>query len=88
MALIGQAVLEKSLENVGHIHVYSPRAGADNPIGVNYFSLTHLFSQFSPSPLNDCNSFPIQAYRQPNLTLSKIGQGQPRVIIYINFCRA
>ena len=34
LALIGQAVSqEKMFENNGHIHVYSPRAGADNPLG-------------------------------------------------------
>ena len=34
MALIGQAVSVKNMfENNGHIHVYSPRAGADNPLG-------------------------------------------------------
>ena len=30
--LIGQAVLEKTFEYFGHIHVYSPGAGADNPL--------------------------------------------------------
>ena len=24
-------------ENNGHIHVYSPRAGADNPLGSTFF---------------------------------------------------
>ena len=39
MALIGQVVLEKKIfENGGHIHVYSPGAGADNPWG-QIFSL-------------------------------------------------
>ena len=38
MALIGQAVsVEKMFENGGHIHVYSPGAGADNPLGTNVF---------------------------------------------------
>ena len=31
--LICQAVSEKMFENNGHIHVYSPRAGTDNPLG-------------------------------------------------------
>ena len=35
-------------ENNGYIHVYSPVTGADNPLGSNYFSLTVLFSQYSP----------------------------------------
>ena len=34
LALIYQAVLEKEIfENGCHIHVYSPGAGADNPLG-------------------------------------------------------
>ena len=38
LALIGQAVsVEKMFENGGHIHVYSPGAGADNPLGTNVF---------------------------------------------------
>ena len=32
-ALIGQAVSEKMFENNGNVHVYSPGAGADNPLG-------------------------------------------------------
>ena len=34
LALIGQAVMEKTLfENNGHIHVYIPGEGTDNPLG-------------------------------------------------------
>ena len=62
----GQAILEeKSFENVGHIHVYIPGAGAHQPSGVNYFSLTHKFSQFSPL----LQVLPIQTFMRPNLTL-------------------
>ena len=32
LALIDQSVSEKMFENNGHIHVYSPRVGADNPL--------------------------------------------------------
>ena len=33
-ALISQAVsVEKMYENCGHIHVFNPGAGADNPMG-------------------------------------------------------
>ena len=32
--LIGQAVSEKMFEIIGHIHVCSPGAGADNPWGI------------------------------------------------------
>ena len=36
-------------ENGGHIQVYSPGAGADNPLGSNFFhNITVLFSQYSP----------------------------------------
>ena len=36
--LIGRAVLEKKiLENGGHVHLYNPGAGADNPL-VSFFS--------------------------------------------------
>ena len=38
VALIGQAVLEKMFEYFGHIHVYSPRAGAGNTPGPKIFS--------------------------------------------------
>ena len=38
LALIGQVVSEKKMfENNGPIHVYSPRARADNPWGSNCF---------------------------------------------------
>ena len=44
----GQLVSEKEMfENNVYIHVYSPRTGADNPLG-SIFSLTVLFSQYSP----------------------------------------
>ena len=36
-ALIGQAVSEKMFEYYGHIHVYRPGAGADNPPGAKIF---------------------------------------------------
>ena len=43
VALISQAVLEKRVfENGGHIHVYSPRAGADNPLGSKHFINTFI----------------------------------------------
>ena len=42
------SVLEKKIiENGGDLHVYSPRQGQTTPWG-HIFSLTHLFSQFSP----------------------------------------
>ena len=50
LALIDQTVSVELFENGGHIHVYSPGAGADNPPGVNF--------------LNDfVTVFPIQTYR-------------------------
>ena len=30
-------MLKKMFDYFGHIHVYSPGAGADNPLGPNYF---------------------------------------------------
>ena len=46
--LTGQVVSEETMfENNGYVHVYSPGAGADNPL-VSFFSLTVLFSQYSP----------------------------------------
>ena len=35
-------------ENNGHINVNSPGVGADNPLRVNYFSLTLSFDQYGP----------------------------------------
>ena len=36
--MIGQAISEKKMfEYYGHTHVYSPGAGADNPLGPKYF---------------------------------------------------
>ena len=44
LALIGLAVSEKKMfQYYGHIHVFSPGAGADNPLGPKYF-LKHKFS--------------------------------------------
>ena len=40
------SVEKKIFENGGHLHVYSPGAGADNPLG-SFFTLTNLFSQLS-----------------------------------------
>ena len=38
LALIGHAVSKKTMfDYFGHIHVYSPGAGADNTLGPKYF---------------------------------------------------
>ena len=38
LALIGQAVSEKKMfENNGYVYVYSPRAGAVNPLRSKFF---------------------------------------------------
>ena len=63
-------------ENNGHIHVYSPGAGADNPgWGHIFFKNIHK-SSFNLVicckflPLNDfVTFFPIQTHWQPNLIL-------------------
>ena len=45
LALIGRAVSERKLfENNGHVHVYSPGAGADNPIGSNFLQNINFLS--------------------------------------------
>ena len=72
------------------IHEYSPGVGADNPLGANLFinTIIQLIRSFgaSCSPLNDfVTDIPIQTHRQPSLTCRKMGQGQHRIIIYINF---
>ena len=66
--------MEKLFENGDHIHVYSPGAGADNPLGSILFHLQYhsinlvLCCKFSPLN-NFVTVFPIQTYRQSNLTL-------------------
>ena len=38
LALIGEAVSEKMMfKNNGHIHIYSPRAGVDNPLESKFY---------------------------------------------------
>ena len=68
MALIGQAISD-IFENNCHLHVYSPGAGANYLLGSFDYYL---------------KVYPFQTHRRPNLIRRKIGQGQPRVIIYIN----
>ena len=62
--------LEKMFENGGEIHVYSPGSRDRQTPGVNFISLTQLFSQVlccKFSPLNDfVTVFTIQTCRQPN----------------------
>ena len=61
---LAKRVLDRKIfENGLHIHVYSPGAGADNPLVSTFFSLTQLFSQLSPLlqvfPIKWlCNTFP------------------------------
>ena len=76
-------------ENNCHIHEYSPGAGTDKPLGSIVFHLhiysLNLVSCYKFSPSNDfvtvspfkCIGDPIRLYRNV--------QGQPRVIIYMNF---
>ena len=87
MGLIGQAVSEM-FETNDNIHVYSPGTGADNLR--SFFSLTVLFRQnfvlcckFS-SIKRLCNSFSHSNVQVTQFDL-EVGQGEPRVIIYINF---
>ena len=57
----------------GHIGVFSPWAGADNPLGYIFFPkhnyLVNLVLCYKFSSLNDfATVFPIQTYRRLNLT--------------------
>ena len=61
---------EEDVKNNGHIHVYSPGAGADNPLGSKIFinSIIQSIYSFAASfsPLNNfVTVFPIQRYRRP-----------------------
>ena len=78
MALIGQVVSdsEKMFENNGHIHVYSPGAGADNPLGSNSFhkhTIKYPVNLVISCKFFQINDFltvcPIQTHKRPNLTL-------------------
>ena len=84
---IGQ---EKIFEYNGNIHIYCPRVGAGQPLGSNFFqknkSSVHLLFSFKFFSSNDIlTNFPIQMQGQHKLTCRKMGQGHPRVMIYINF---
>ena len=77
-------------EYYGHIHVYSPGAGADNPLGPKYFhehkSSVHLLIPSKISPFNGIFLFfPIQMHGRSKLTLPLKIQGHPTVMIYTNF---
>ena len=77
------------LETNGHMHVKSPGAGTDNPLGSNI-----LHEHTSSVNLIICcrmfswnyfiTIFPIQTHRQPSLTFLLKGQDQFKVIIYTN----
>ena len=65
-------------QNNGHIHVYSPGAGADNPLGSKFF-------QKYKSSLNlviSCKFFPFLHTGNQIRPCRKIGR-KPRVTIYI-----
>ena len=77
--LIGQAVSEKMFENNGHIHVFSPMVGADNPLW--YFFHKH---NYSLNLVLCCKCSPFERIGDPIEPCHKIGQGNLRIIIYIN----
>ena len=61
-------------ENIGHIHVYSPGAGTDNPPGSNFVqnhkTSVNLVVCCNFLPLNEFVTVsPIQMHRRPNLTV-------------------
>ena len=73
-------------ENNGYIHLYSPRAVADNPLASDFFSKTYFFVNM----VNCCklvrikrlyNSFPLfKRTCDQILPCRKIGKCQPRAI--------
>ena len=67
----------------------APGQGTDNPMGSKCFQKHKSYVNMVICwffPLNDfVTVFPIQIHMQPDLPCCKISQGQPRVIIYINF---
>ena len=78
-------------EYYGHIHVYIPAVGADNPqrtfFSININPLSNCILQASPLPPFN-NILLISSFKcMVNLCwpCHKIGQGQPKVMIYVNF---
>ena len=74
-SLIGQAVSEKKMfEYYGQIHVYSPGAGADNPLQTKFFH-KHKYSVYLPISCKFCPykshfiNFSHSNARRPMLTL-------------------
>ena len=72
------------------IHVYSPRAEADNPLGSEFSYKHKLFVTLVTCckflPLNDfLTVFPYKSIRDQIWPCRKVGQGQPRVIIWTNY---
>ena len=72
------------------IHVYSPGAGADNPMGSEFLCkhIPHVTLVICCEflPLNDfLTVFPYKSIRDQIWPCHKIGQGQPKVIIWTNF---
>ena len=78
-------------EYYGHIHVYSPRAGADNLLGSIFFSININFLSICILPASFLHLipfyyfFPFKCISELSFPCRKIGQGHPRVMIYTNF---
>ena len=79
-------------EYYSHIHVYSPGAGADNPLGPKCFC-KHKYSIHLPMSCKFCPSthiltnFPIRMHGRPMLTLQLIRSrsSEGHGLIYTNF---
>ena len=88
LALIGQAVSEKVFEYDGHIHIYCPWIGADNPLGKNVFiyikilSICIVLARF-PNLIKFYYFPPIKCICDLTWPCRKIGQGHPRVMILV-----
>ena len=81
-------VSEKRSLNILVIYMYmynAPVWGQISPWGPNFFRITNLQSICLFPSNNILTIYPIQMHGRPMLTLPKIGQCHPRVMIYINF---
>ena len=69
------------------IHVYSPGAGADNPLGSEFLPFVTLVICCKFLPFNDFLTvfFPYKSIRDQIWSCHKKGQDQPKVIIWTNF---
>ena len=94
MVEIGTVVSEKIKFEFLYVHDLGPRSRNDLDLQYSYIFIYSIRCLFllafrslaaKVSEKSNVFYFPIEKPKLPNLTLRKIGQGQPRVTIYINF---